>query len=387
MRTDEFDFALPECLIAQHPPERRGASRLLQVCGTDWRDRLFVDLPTLVREHDVLVFNDTRVLKARFFGVKASGGKVEVMVERVLGEHEVLAQIRASKPPKTNSQLLLAAEGSRRSSGAAPRPPEGRMSGGVPFTGAPTGVPLAGADSLPVTVLGRQGEFYHLRFDTAEEVTAVLEQYGRLPLPPYITHAADAGDEERYQTVFARQPGAVAAPTAGLHFDEAMFAALRARGARIAYVTLHVGAGTFQPVRAEHTHEHVMHSERYSIPPETVAAIREARAQGGRVIAVGTTSLRTLESAAVQGELKAGEGETSIFITPGYHFKVVDVLLTNFHLPKSTLLMLVCAFAGMSEMLAAYRHAVEQRYRFFSYGDAMLIERADVGRVLPAVKI
>ncbi len=338
MRTDEFDFALPESLIAQHPPEKRGASRLLHVGEAEWKDRLFIDLPTLVGENDLLVFNDTRVLKARLFGTKASGGKVEVMVERVFGEHEVLAQIRASKPPRPNSRLLL-------------------------------------ADVIPVTVLGRDGEFYRLRFDSVENVLVLLERYGQLPLPPYITHVADAGDEERYQTVFARQPGAVAAPTAGLHFDETMLAALRARGTQIAYVTLHVGAGTFQPVRAEHTHEHVMHSERYTIPQSTVDAIREAKARGGRVIAVGTTSLRALESAAVQSELKAGEGETNIFITPGYRFNVVDVLLTNFHLPKSTLLMLVCAFGGMSEMLAAYRHAVEEEYRFFSYGDAMLIER------------
>jgi S-adenosylmethionine:tRNA ribosyltransferase-isomerase len=338
MRTDEFDFALPERLIAQHPPEKRGASRLLHVCGTDWQDRLFADLPTLVREHDVLVFNDTRVLKARLFGTKESGGKVEVMVERVLGEHEVLAQVRASKSPKMGSRLLL-------------------------------------ADNLSVTVLGREGEFYRLRFDSTENVIVLLERYGQLPLPPYITHTADTIDEERYQTVFARQPGAVAAPTAGLHFDEVMLAALRARGAHIVYVTLHVGAGTFQPVRVEHTHEHVMHSERYSILQSAVDAMREAKARGGRVIAVGTTSLRVLESVAQAGELKAGEGETDIFITPGYRFKVVDVLLTNFHLPKSTLLMLVCAFGGMDQMLAAYRHAVEQEYRFFSYGDAMLIER------------
>lgn len=338
MRTDEFDFALPEHLIAQHPPEKRGASRLLHVRGSEWTDRLFADLPALVREDDLLVFNDTRVLKARLFGMKGSGGKIEVMVERVLGEHEVLAQIRASKSPKTGSQLLL-------------------------------------SEALPVTVLGREGEFYRLRFDSAEHVTTLLEQYGQLPLPPYITHAADAGDEERYQTVYARQPGAVAAPTAGLHFDEPMLDALRARGTRIAYVTLHVGAGTFQPVRTEHTHEHVMHSERYTIPQATVDAIRETRVRGGRVIAVGTTSLRALESAAASGELAAGERETSIFITPGYQFNVVDVLLTNFHLPRSTLLMLVCAFGGMSELLAAYRHAVEHEYRFFSYGDAMLIER------------
>ena len=352
MRTDEFDFKLPERLIAQTPPEKRGASRLLHLTENKWHDRRFADLPGLVRENDVLIFNDTRVLKARLFGTKSSGGQVEVLVERILGQHEALAQIRASKSPKADSQLLLA---------------------GI----------------LHVTVLGRDGEFYRLRFDSTEGVDALLEQHGQLPLPPYITHAADARDEERYQTVFAREPGAVAAPTAGLHFDEGMLAALRSQGAQIAYVTLHVGAGTFQPVRVEHTQQHVMHSERYSIPLKTVEAIRKAKALGGRVIAVGTTSLRALESAAlrevadegdrhprsVKSEIKAGEGETNIFITPSYHFNVVDVLLTNFHLPKSTLLMLVCAFGGMDRMLAAYAHAVEQEYRFFSYGDAMLIER------------
>ena len=338
MRTDEFDFVLPERLIAQHPPERRGASRLLQICGEKREDRWFADLPTLVREYDVLVFNDTRVLKARLFGAKHTGGKVEVLIERLLDEHHALAQIRASKPPKAGSRLLL-------------------------------------ADCLPVTVLGREGEFFRLRFDSAKNVSTLLEQYGQLPLPPYIAHAANAEDEQRYQTVFARQPGAVAAPTAGLHFDDGMLAALQARGAQIAYVTLHVGAGTFQPVRAENIHEHIMHSERYIITQETVEAIRQAKSRGGRVIAVGTTSLRALESAASDGELRTGENETRIFIAPGYAFKVVDVLLTNFHLPKSTLLMLACAFGGMDEMLATYRHAVEQEYRFFSYGDAMLIER------------
>ena len=340
MRTDEFDFALPERLIAQHPPAQRGASRLLRICGGLREDRRFADLPTLVREHDLLVFNDTRVLKARLFGEKATGGQIEVLVERLLDARHVLAQVRASHAPQPGSQLLLA----------------GR---------------------LPVTVLGREGEFFHLRFDSEEEVSALLEQYGQLPLPPYITHAADAEDEARYQTVYARQPGAVAAPTAGLHFDEAMLATLRAQGTQLAYITLHVGAGTFQPVRAENIREHVMHSERYTIPQAAVEAIHQARARGGRIIAVGTTSMRALESATQSGELHAGEGETNIFITPGYRFKVVDVLLTNFHLPKSTLLMLVCAFGGTDEMLAAYRHAVEQEYRFFSYGDAMLIERRE----------
>lgn len=338
MRTDDFDFELPENLIAQHPPLQRGASRLLHVAGCAIKDFKFNELCEFIGVHDVLVLNDTRVLKARLFGEKDSGGKVEVMVERVLGEHEVLAQIRASKSPKTNSGLLLAGQ-------------------------------------LRVRVLGRAGEFFHLRFEDSRAVTTLLEQYGQLPLPPYITHAAQAEDETRYQTVFAREPGAVAAPTAGLHFDETMLQSLRAKGCNIAYVTLHVGAGTFQPVRAEQIEEHVMHSERYILPEATVQAIREARANGGRLIAVGTTSLRALESAAAKGELAAGSDETRIFITPGYRFKVVDVLLTNFHLPRSTLLMLVCAFGGMNNLLAAYRHAVKNEYRFFSYGDAMLIER------------
>ncbi len=338
MRTDEFDFILPERLIAQHPPVRRGASRLLQVGKSGLHDRRFADLQGLVREHDLLVLNDTRVLKARLFGEKESGGKVEVLVERVLDEHDVLAQVRVSKAPKPDSRLLL-------------------------------------AEKLWVRVLAREGEFFRLRFEVGEPVFALLERYGHLPLPPYITHAAEAEDDERYQTVFAREPGAVAAPTAGLHFGEEMLQDLRGKGVNIAFVTLHVGAGTFKPVRAERIEEHVMHSERYSIPQATADSIATARARGGRIIAVGTTSLRALESAAAAGGLAAGAGETSIFITPGYRFRVVDVLLTNFHLPKSTLLMLVCAFGGMDRMLAAYRHAVEQEYRFFSYGDAMLIER------------
>lgn len=339
MRTDEFDFPLPERLIAQHPPLQRGASRLLHAHDGVLEDRQFCDISGLLRRGDVLVLNDTRVIKARLFGNKATEGKVEVLVERVLDEREVLAQVRASKSPKAGSRLLL-------------------------------------EECLPVQVLGREGEFFHLRFSGDEPVLDLLERHGRLPLPPYITHAAEGEDEQRYQTVFAREAGAVAAPTAGLHFDEVMLQALRDKGVTLAYVTLHVGAGTFQPVRAEHVSEHAMHSERYEIPQATVEAIARTRAAGGRVVAVGTTSLRALESAAAGGELQAGSGETRIFITPGYRFRVVDVLLTNFHLPKSTLLMLVCAFGGMEKMLAAYRHAVDREYRFFSYGDAMLIERA-----------
>ena len=342
MRTDEFDFALPESLIAQHPPAQRGASRLLHVHDGIIEDGQFADILQKVGSGDLLVLNDTRVIRARMFGSKRSGGKIEVMVERVLNEHEVLAQVRASKSPKAGSFLIL-------------------------------------ADVLEVEVLGREGEFYRLRFTSDTPVLELLERYGRLPLPPYITHAAEDEDETRYQTVFARASGAVAAPTAGLHFDEDMLQALRDKGVRIAYVTLHVGAGTFQPVRAEHVADHVMHSECYEIPQQTVAEIEATQAGGGRVIAVGTTSLRALESAAGREDgLRAGAGETRIFITPGYRFRVVDVLLTNFHLPKSTLLMLVSAFGGIEEIRAAYRHAVAQQYRFFSYGDAMLIEKQHV---------
>lgn len=338
MRTDEFDFVLPDRLIAQHPPEQRGASRLLHVHDGMVEDRRFADLLQLAGPNDVLVLNDTRVIKARLFGSKESAGKVEVLVERVLDDHQVLAKVRASHAPKAGSRLFL-------------------------------------AGSLAVEVLGREGELFRLSFSADQPVLELLERYGQLPLPPYITHAATDRDEQRYQTVFAREAGAVAAPTAGLHFDDAMLQALRDKGVSIVYVTLHVGAGTFQPVRAELVREHTMHSERYQIPQATVDAIARAHRTGGRVIAGGTTSLRALESAAATGLLQAGGGETSIFITPGYRFRVVDVLLTNFHLPRSTLLMLVCAFGGMDEMLSAYRHAVAQEYRFFSYGDAMLIER------------
>ncbi len=339
MRTDEFTFELPQHLIAQHPPKQRGASRLLQVRADNdnCEHRLFTDLPGLLKQGDLLILNDTRVIKARLFGKKESGGLIEVLVERMLDEHEVLAQVRASKTPKAGGRMIL-------------------------------------AEHIGVTVLGRVGEFYHLRFEGDESVSSLLEQYGQLPLPPYITHTADAQDDERYQTVFAKEYGAVAAPTAGLHFDEGMLERLKLQGVPAAYVTLHVGAGTFQPVRVDQVADHVMHSERYTIPQATVDAIEQTRAHGGRVIAVGTTSLRALESAAQSGTLNTGESETSIFITPGYQFKVVDVLLTNFHLPKSTLLMLVCAFGGMDKMLAAYRTAVDNEYRFFSYGDAMLIE-------------
>jgi S-adenosylmethionine:tRNA ribosyltransferase-isomerase len=340
MKTSDFDFDLPPDLIAQLPAQERRQSRLLHLDGRSGAlaDGQFSDLPQFLKPGDLLVFNDTRVIKARLFGVKDSGGKLEVLIERVLDEHHALAHIRASHAPKPGSGLLLAGE-------------------------------------IAATVEERQGELYRLRFAGETPLLDLLEQYGSLPLPPYITHAPEALDETRYQTVYARQPGAVAAPTAGLHFDPAMLETLEKMGVKTAYVTLHVGAGTFQPVRVEEIAEHHMHSEWYTVPQQTVDLIRLARAEGGRVMAVGTTSLRALESAAAGGELQAGSGETNIFIFPGYRFKVVERLLTNFHLPKSTLLMLVSAFGGMENIRRAYRHAVENRYRFFSYGDAMLIER------------
>lgn len=337
MRVADFDFDLPADLIAQFPPAVRGGSRLLHVEASGaLHDRWFSELPTLLRPDDLLVMNDTRVIKARLFGQKESGGKVELLVERILGEHDALAFIRASHAPKPGSHIRL-------------------------------------ADDLVVEVMARQDDLTQLRFP--RPVLAVLDQLGRLPLPPYIEHTPTADDEARYQTVYANEPGAVAAPTAGLHFDDAMLAALGQQGIRTARVTLHVGAGTFQPVRVDDIADHKMHSERYTIPQSTVDAIRDTHSGGGRVVAVGTTSLRALEAAAQSGKLHAGSGETDIFITPGYQFKVVDALITNFHLPKSTLLMLVSAFAGVGTIRAAYAHAIAERYRFFSYGDAMFLEK------------
>ena len=337
MRVADFDFDLPPELIAQFPPVVRGGSRLLHVeaAGT-LHDRLFSDLPSLLRPDDLLVMNDTRVIKARLFGTKDSGGKVELLVERVTGEFEALAFIRASHAPKPGSRIHLAGE-------------------------------------VVLEVLARQDDLTQLRFP--QPVLGILDRIGRLPLPPYIEHVPTADDETRYQTVYANEPGAVAAPTAGLHFDDAMLNTLREQGIRTAQVTLHVGAGTFQPVRVDTLAEHRMHSERYTIPQATVDAILETRTRGGRVVAVGTTSLRALEAAAQSGKLHAGSGETDIFITPGYAFRVVDALITNFHLPKSTLLMLVSAFAGTDAIRAAYAHAIQHRYRFFSYGDAMFLEK------------
>jgi S-adenosylmethionine:tRNA ribosyltransferase-isomerase len=341
----DFDYELPPELIAQAPLPQRSASRLLVVAGATLNDQSVTDLPECLRPGDLLVMNDSRVIHVRLYGRKASGGQVEVLVERIVGSDEVLAQVRASKPPKAGSRLVLEGD-------------------------------------LDVDVIARVGEFYHLRLPG--DALALIEQHGRLPLPPYITRDAAAPDEARYQTVYAREKGSVAAPTAGLHFDDELIARLRARGVAIAYVTLHVGAGTFQPVRTHDLAAHRMHTERYSIPAETLAAIAAARARGGCIVAVGTTTLRALESAAdtdTQDIVKVGAGETAIFITPGFRFRVVDKLLTNFHLPKSTLLMLVAAFAGLPEICAAYRHAIEARYRFFSYGDAMLLTRKSAHEV------
>ncbi|RQS67917.1 tRNA preQ1(34) S-adenosylmethionine ribosyltransferase-isomerase QueA [Burkholderia sp. Bp8963] len=343
----DFDFNLPPELIAQTALPDRTASRLLEVDNSvepaRLVDRRFTELPSCIAAGDLLVFNDTKVLKARFFGHKASGGKIEVLIERVTGTHTALAQIRASKSPGPGTTLTL-------------------------------------ADAFDVTVGERVEPFFTLHFPAP--CLALIEQYGRLPLPPYIEHDPDATDETRYQTVYASNPGAVAAPTAGLHFDAPMLAKLDAMGVERATLTLHVGAGTFQPVRVENIAEHKMHSEWYELPQSLVDKIAATRARGGNVIAVGTTSMRALEAAARDADaagrpLAATQAETDIFITPGYAFRVVDRLVTNFHLPKSTLLMLVSAFAGVDTIRAAYRHAIDARYRFFSYGDAMLLTRRE----------
>ncbi|ABI56563.1 tRNA preQ1(34) S-adenosylmethionine ribosyltransferase-isomerase QueA [Alkalilimnicola ehrlichii MLHE-1] len=338
MHVDDFSFDLPEALIAHHPPEQRRDSRLLCLDRDTGAvaDRRFPDLVDLLRPEDLLVLNDTRVIPARLFGHKPTGGRVEVLVERPLDRHRVLARLRASKVPAPGTVLTL--------------------EGGV-----------------AAEVTGREGEFFTLRFTAEQTVLELLEHHGHMPLPPYIRRADVAADRERYQTVFARRPGAVAAPTAGLHFDNELLARIGARGVDTAWVTLHVGSGTFAPLRVSDPREHRMHSEWLDVPPATCAAIERARGRGGRVVAVGTTVVRALETAAQDGAVQPYQGETDIFIYPGHRFHAVDALVTNFHLPGSTLLMLVSAFAGRERVLAAYRHAVAQRYRFFSYGDAMFI--------------
>lgn len=350
----DFDFPLPDELIAQHPAPERSASRLLDGCGPQPVDRIFRELPDLLQPGDLLVFNDTQVVKARLHGEKASGGKLELLIERVLLPHEaldgspneVVGHLRVSKKPLPGGLLHLA----------------GGLGGG-------------GFDAI---FIGRwpddNGQLFRLRLQgpAGEDPYTLMERHGHVPLPPYITHGDTEDDARRYQTVFARVPGAVAAPTAALHFDDGVLAALAARGVHRASVTLHVGAGTFAPMKTERISDHVMHHERYAIPPGTVQAIADCRARGGRVVAVGTTTVRTLESWARSGQT---QGDTNIFITPGFSFQVVDVLVTNFHLPRSTLMMLVSAFAGYERVMALYRHAVAQRYRFFSYGDAMLLAR------------
>jgi S-adenosylmethionine:tRNA ribosyltransferase-isomerase len=345
MKTADFDYHLPPHLIAQHPPFSRTESRILHLDGNTGAlvDRQFVDLVNFVEPNDIFVFNDTKVIKARLHGTKETGGSVEVLIERILTAADgtattALAHVRASKSPKPGSKLLF-------------------------------------ANHIVAIMRRRVDDLFELDFKSDKNVYDICEDIGEVPLPPYITHQANMEDESRYQTVYAKVNGSVAAPTAGLHFDEAMLSKLQARGATLAYVTLHVGAGTFRPVRDDDIAKHVMHSERYVVSEATVAAIAAAKARGGRVIAVGTTSLRTLESATVNGELNAGSAETTLFVTPGFQFQTVDRLITNFHLPKSTLMMLVSAFAGYENTMAAYRHAVAEQYRFFSYGDAMLVER------------
>lgn len=343
MRAADFDYLLPETLIAQRPPAERRASRLL-VLGGDGAvaDRRFADLPALLRAGDLLVLNDTRVIPARLYARKHSGGRVEMLIERTLAAGNVLAHARASKPLREGAKLLL-------------------------------------DNDAVVTVRGRDGDLFRLDFGSDDALAAALIACGHVPLPPYIDRADEAVDVERYQTVYARRPGAVAAPTAGLHLDEAMLEELAAAGVECAWVTLHVGAGTFQPVRAENIEDHHMHAERVVVPAETVSAIANTQARGGRVVAVGTTVVRSLESAAAaagNAPLAAWVGDTRLFIYPGFRFRVVDAMVTNFHLPQSTLLMLVCAFAGQEPVLVAYRHAVDAGYRFFSYGDAMFVNAA-----------
>lgn len=340
MKKSDFYYELPDELIAQQPLAERSASRLLCLDKNSdgIEDRNFTDLLALLNKDDLLVLNNTKVIPARLFGHKQSGGKVEILIERVLNEREVLAHMRSSKSPKAGALIRLDA-------------------------------------GFQCLVLGRADDLFHLQFQGELALADILEHIGHMPLPPYIGRADNINDQTRYQTVFAQKSGAVAAPTAGLHFDDAMMDKIRAKGVGIAFVTLHVASGTFRPVKVENLAEHVMHKEYFEVPQETVAAVQQTKAQGGRVIAIGTTAMRSLESASRTGELHACQGDTDLFITPGYQFKTVDVMLTNFHLPESTLLMLVSAFSGYERIKKVYQHAIAQKYRFFSYGDAMFIQR------------
>jgi S-adenosylmethionine:tRNA ribosyltransferase-isomerase len=340
MQITKFDYDLPRELVAQFPVEPRSASRLLtlEVAGGEIADRRFADLPNLLDAGDLLVFNNTRVIPARLFARKQSGGRAELLIERVLGMQRVLVQVRASKPLRTGASLTI-------------------------------------ADEVSARVVQRDGEFYLLQLDTAEPLPGLLERIGHVPLPPYITRADDPRDRERYQTIYAQVPGAVAAPTAGLHFDALMLDRLAAAGVESAFLTLHVGAGTFQPVRARDIRAHRMHAEHVQVGQRVCTQVNAARARSRRVIAVGTTVVRALETAVQGGQVAPFSGETDLYIYPGYRFRTVDAVLTNFHLPGSSLLILICAFAGREQVLRAYRHAVAQRYRFFSYGDAMLVFR------------
>ncbi|MEE4330879.1 MAG: tRNA preQ1(34) S-adenosylmethionine ribosyltransferase-isomerase QueA [Wenzhouxiangella sp.] len=339
MKVSDFQFDLPEHLIAQRPLEQRSASRLLHLPGSEqgWIDRQFSDLPDLLDPGDLLVFNNTRVIPARLNASKPSGGRVEILIERLVGERRATVQLRANRKPAPGTQLLV-------------------------------------ADGVRLRVEGRDGEFWDLVVSAGPDWAGILDAHGHMPLPPYIERVDDADDRERYQTVYGQVPGAVAAPTAGLHFDEALFERLDARGVNRAFCTLHVGAGTFQPVRVDRVEDHVMHAEWLTVDAELVASVQRTRAAGRRVVAVGTTAVRSLETAAATGELVPYTGDSQLFIYPGFRFRAVDAIITNFHLPGSTLLMLVSAFVGRDRILGAYRHAVDEEYRFFSYGDAMLLE-------------
>ena len=342
MKKSDFNYELPAELIAQKPLQERSSSRLLCVDGVsgEMSDRQFVDFIDLIKAKDLLVFNDTKVIPARLFGKKQTGGKVEILIERILDEHCAIAHVRASKSPKPGMIIIL-------------------------------------DHDFSCTVLGRDEDLFKLEFHGRCSLSHILDSIGHMPLPPYIEREDDIDDQSRYQTVYARQTGAVAAPTAGLHFDQQIMQQIKQKGVQTTFVTLHVGSGTFQPVRVENLAEHLMHKEYYEVSQTTVDCIHKTRQRGGRIIAIGTTAVRALESASATGVLKQGYGDTDLFITPGYHFKAVDAMLTNFHLPESTLLMLVSAFAGYERMMTAYQHAIKESYRFFSYGDAMFISKAN----------